>query len=364
MLNAEQKLKVTPLNELHVKLGARMVPFTGWSMPVQYAGIIEEHLWTRKKAGLFDICHMGEFLIKGPGAAGFADRLVTQRIVSLEKGKCRYGFLLKENGGVIDDLIVFKISEEEYMLVVNSGTLEKDKVWIKNNLIKGSEFRDISDETAKIDLQGPLSPAVIGSLPGFSGARTIKRFNFAELAWEGVKIIVSATGYTGELGYEIFLPFKKAGKLWSMLLERPEVKPAGLGARDSLRLEMGYPLYGHDIDEEHTPLEAGLSRFVDMDKEFIGRKALLEQLERGFKRVLAGFVCEGRRSAKQDFVVMCGDKEAGKVTSGAFSPCLKKGIGLCYIEKDLAAEGKDITLTDGKIEIKANVKKPPFISKD
>jgi len=338
-----------------------MVPFSGWIMPVQYTGIIEEHLHTRSKAGLFDICHMGEFFIRGGSAEKEVDRLVTCRIQGLADGKCRYGFLLREDGGIVDDLIIFKISRTEYMLVVNSGTREKDKKWIQEHLTSGVEFSDGSSSTAKLDLQGPLSPDVLGSLFGGFEIQSLGRFSFTHVEWDGIRILVSATGYTGEKGYELFLPVQSAEKLWDALLSYSEVKPVGLGARDSLRLEMGYSLYGHDIDEEHTPLEAGLARFVDMKKDFIGRERLLEQEKQGVDRVLTGFVCEGRRSARDGYSAVSDNREIGRVTSGVFSPCLKRGIGLCYIDKKLAVEDKEIVFTDGRVSIKANIKKPPFI---
>jgi len=340
-----------------------MVPFSGWIMPVQYTGIIEEHLHTRSKAGLFDICHMGEFFIRGSSAEKEVDRLVTCRIQGLADGKCRYGFLLRDDGGILDDLIVFKISRTEYMLVVNSGTMEKDKKWIQEHIAPGVEFSDGSSNTAKLDLQGPLSPDVLGILfKGFE-PRTLGRFSFTRVEWDGVMVVVGATGYTGEKGYELFLPVQSAEKLWDALLSYGEVKPIGLGARDSLRLEMGYSLYGHDIDEEHTPLEAGLARFVDMQKDFIGRERLMDQERQGFDRVLTGFVCEGRRSARDGFLAVSDDREIGRVTSGVFSPCLKRGVGLCYIDKKLAVEDQEIVFTDGRVSIKANIKKPPFIQR-
>lgn len=369
MSTSDHNLKKTPLYDKHVEAGARMVAFSGWEMPVQYTGIIEEHLATRFKAGLFDICHMGEFFIKGPSVEKDLGRLVTCGLEGMNRGRCHYGFLLKEDGGIIDDLVVFKISREEYMLVVNAGTREKDAEWIREHLSSENEFSDGSSGTAKIDLQGPLSPGIISSLFGRPELGNLKRFSFTHVDWDGTKcpkgtkIMVSATGYTGEKGYEIFLPGQGVEKLWDALLTFDDVKPAGLGARNTLRLEMGYSLYGHDIDEGHTPLEANLGRFVDMRKAFIGKERLLQQEKEGFDRVLTGFVCEGRRSAREHYSIMAGDKKAGEVTSGAFSPCLKKGIGLCYIDKKLAVEGQEIAITDGKVEIKAQIKKPPFVQK-
>ncbi len=359
MSGTTHDLKKTPLYDRHLEAGARMVPFSGWSMPVQYAGIIEEHLHTRSKAGLFDICHMGEFFLKGPSAGEELDRLVTCRIDDMPVGRCRYGFILNENGGIIDDLIVFKTSPDDYMLVVNAGTVRKDREWIKSNISGKVRFSDESEKIAKLDLQGPLSGEILVRLTGRSTVEGIKRYHFIDTEIKGVKTLLSRTGYTGELGYELFFPVASAAGIWDMLLKFDEVRPVGLGARDTLRMEMGYSLYGNDIDEDHTPFEANLAKFVYMEKDFIGKKALLDQGERGMDRLLTGFVCEGRRSARSHFTVLDGQRAVGEVTSGAFSPCLKKGIGLCYIEKEFVGEGREILLGDGKIEIRARLKKIP-----
>ncbi len=360
MTNTDINIKSTPLYGKHVELGARMVPFSGWNMPVQYAGIIEEHLHVRGKVGLFDICHMGEFIVKGPSSEKELDGLITCRMDDMLTGKCRYGFLLNEAGGIIDDLIVFKISRDEFMLVVNAGTIEKDKKWITKHLSNEVTFTDISEATAKLDVQGPLAEEIMIRLANRKVIETIKRFCFTYADIEGVRTLISRTGYTGEVGYELFFPKEHAEKLWNLLLSFPEVEPIGLGARDTLRLEKGYSLYGSDLDENHTPLEANLPRFVYMKKDFIGKDALIKQKEAGAERVLAGFLCESRRSARNHFNVLVGGKEIGEVTSGTFSPGLKKGVGLCYIDREFIAEGQSIVLTDGKIAINAKISKLPF----
>ena len=360
MSENDPSLKNTPLYKKHIESGARMVPFAGWNMPVQYTGIIEEHLHTRSKAGLFDICHMGEFILKGRGVGRDINNLVTRRIDDMDIGKCRYGFMLNDKGGIIDDLIVFKISQEEYMLVVNAGTIEKDRKWIEAHVSSDTKVEDVSASLAKLDIQGPLSGKIMGSLAGKEIIDNLKRYNFVYTEIEGAKILISRTGYTGELGYELFFPAEYSEKLWDMLLKFDEAKPIGLGARGTLRLEMGYSLYGHDIDEEHNPLEANLSRFVYMDKQFIGRSALLQAQGKEITKQLIGFICEGRRSAREHYSVFKDGKEIGIVTSGGFSPCLKKGIGLCYIDKKLAEDGQEVILTDGKVNIKAILKNPPI----
>lgn len=363
MSQDESSLKNTPLHAKHIDLGARMVPFSGWNMPVQYTGIIEEHMHTREKAGLFDICHMGEFFLKGDTAAIDVERLFTRKVDDMDPGRCRYGFLLNDSGGVIDDIIVYKISEDNFMFVVNAGTIEKDKAWITGQISPDTEFIDKSDDTAKLDLQGPESAEVLKKLVDPSELEEIKRFSFKEVEIEGSKVLLSRTGYTGELGYELFFAQAAAGKIWDALMACDGVKPVGLGARDTLRMEMGYPLYGNDIDEDRTPVEAGLSKFVAEDKDFIGKDVLMDEKESGPGSVLTGFVCEGRRSARGHFKVQSEGETVGEVTSGSFSPCLKKGIGLCYISKGFSAEGTEIVLTDGKVEIKAVIKKPPLLSR-
>lgn len=361
MTIAKNDLKHTPFYNKHLALGAKMVSFSGWEMPLQYIGIIDEHIHTRTKAGLFDVCHMGEFFLSGLAASCELDKLVTCRVDDMLEGKCRYGFLLNENGGIIDDLIVFKISQEEFKLVVNAGTLEKAKEWIMDRVSSKDMFRDESESIAKLDLQGPLSGKVINGLVGKDVACDLKRYWFKYIDLAGERVLFSRTGYTGELGYELFFPANAAEKVWDILLSVEEVKPIGLAARDTLRLEMGYSLYGNDINENHTPLESNLDKFVFMEKDFIGKPALLRQKENGFKRILKGFITDGRRSARSGFKVFSSEgAEIGEVTSGAFSPCLKKGIGLCYIDKEFIATGSKIILTDGKTEIKATVENTPF----
>lgn len=361
--NNVQNLKNTPLYAKHLALGAKMVPFSGWNMPVQYTGIIEEHIHTRTKAGLFDICHMGEFILKGSSSAKDIDRLVTCRINDMPAGKCRYGFLLKDDGGIIDDLIVFKMGPYEYLLVVNAGTIDKDKAWITSRISPSTAFQDESPNLAKLDLQGPLSGKIMSEIIGEEKVKDLKRYRFIIDKVGGVKAIVSRTGYTGELGYEFFFQAGSAEAIWDMLLAFPDVKPIGLGARDTLRLEMGYSLYGSDIDEAHNPFEANLGKFVCMEKDFIGREALERRGKKGPARTLFGFVCEGRRSARSHFRVIAGGNDVGEVTSGTFSPSLQRGIGLCYITKELAQEGREIVLSDGKAEIKANLKTIPLYNR-
>lgn len=360
----ENQLRKTLLYDKHVQKGAKMVPFSGWLMPLQYAGIIEEHFHTRSKASIFDTCHMGELFLKGKSSLAELERLVTCRVDDLYPGKCRYGFMLNDNGGVIDDLIIFKVSGEEYMIVVNAGTLEKNKKWIKSHIkSKDVEFIDDSEKIVKIDLQGPSSKNVVSSIFPGAGLESVKRFHFKDVPikeFGGASLRASATGYTGEDGFEFFIDSSYGEKLWDTLLENPMVKPAGLGSRDSLRLEKGFSLYGHDLNEEKTPFEADLMKFVFTGKEFIGKEGLLKK-SKNILSVKVGFICEGRRSAREGFKVIVNGKDSGIVTSGVFSPCLKKSVGLCYLDKSLAVLGNTIVLTDGKVEINAVISKPPFI---
>ncbi|MDP8259030.1 MAG: glycine cleavage system aminomethyltransferase GcvT [Candidatus Aadella gelida] len=360
MPERDLNLKRTPLYEEHLKLGAKIVPFSGWSMPLQYTGIIDEHFQTREKVGLFDICHMGELVVEGRAAENDLEKLLSCSIKDIAQGKCRYGFLLNGSGGIIDDLIVFRTGEETFMLVVNSATTQKDLDWILQNISSETKARDISEETAKIDLQGPGSSSVIKQVTGYDEETKLKRFSFDEISLEGIKILLSRTGYTGEAGYELFFDAPMAPRVWQALLSCEEAKPIGLGARDTLRMEMGYSLYGNDIDETRSPLEASLSAFVCMEKDFIGKTALIKQLEEGVEQVLKGFICEGRRSARKGFSVIIKGQTIGKVTSGGFSPSMQKGIGLCYLDAESSNAGTEILLTDGKIEIKAVISDMPI----
>jgi len=281
------KILETPLTEEHKTLGARMAPFGGWMMPIQYTGIIEEHFWTRKQAGLFDICHMGEFIIEGKAASQDLEKILTANISTLNTNQCRYSFMLNENGGIIDDLIVYKLSDEKFMLVVNSATADGEADWLKNNLSAETDFEIISDVTSKIDLQGPLSREVLQNLTPADLSK-LKYFRFIETTIDDVNAIISRTGYTGELGYEIYIPVQSSEQIWDKLLENKSVKPAGLGARDTLRLEAGLPLYGHELSLEFNPANTCFMFAVNLDKDFIGKDTVLKTKESCTKKKLAG----------------------------------------------------------------------------
>jgi len=337
-----------------------MAPFGGWNMPIQYEeGILSEHRWCREKAALFDICHMGEFLFRGDIAGGGLDGVFTFSVSSLSEGRSRYGFLLNERGGVVDDLIVFRLAADEAMIVVNAATAANDFSVIRGRLGSGADFTDISSATGKLDPQGPLSRDVLVDLFGGDIA-SIPYFRFVRMELLGVRAIVSRTGYTGELGYEIFLPAEKTAELWDRILKDPRVRPAGLGARDLLRLEMGYSLYGNDIDETVTPLEAGLETFVDFGAEFVGKDALLKQRTEGRKRAKAAFRVGSRRSPRHHYGIFRDDRKVGTVTSGGFSPMLGCGIGLGLVEPSAAASGAEISIRHENVAMGATVCDLPF----
>ena len=355
-------LKTTPLFKDHVALGAKMAPFAGWNMPIQYEGILAETLHTRKAVSLFDICHMGEFLIKGHYKKSGLDYLVSGPIDHLKIGTCKYNSLLNEKGGVIDDLIVYRKDDDEWMIVVNAATIEKDKKHFRTHLTKDSKFLDLSQKIGKIDLQGPLAREIIRSLA--SGASSLDYYTFIETDVLGEKNIVSRTGYTGELGFEIYASMEKIKDIWKILLKDKRVKPAGLGARDILRLEMGYSLYGQDIDEEITPLEAGLEKFIDFQKDFMGKAALIRQktsqehLGRVFFKTLS------RRSPRHNHKIYVPGEVRGTVTSGSFSPHLETGIGMGFVQKDIKLNiGIPIAVGDENLKIEAVITQRPFINK-
>jgi aminomethyltransferase len=339
-------------------LGALMAPFGGWNMPIQYEGIIAEHRWCREQAALFDICHMGELLFQGDFMASGLEDMFTFSVLSIPVGRSRYGFLLNEQGGIIDDLIVFRLAEERVMIVVNAATADNDFSVIASRL-HGGEFTNISAETGKLDIQGPHSRFVLAAALGDEITR-IPYFRFITMDVLGSRAIVSRTGYTGELGYEIFLPGTRVGELWDLLLKDSRVKPAGLGARDVLRLEVGYSLYGSDIDETTTPLEAGLEGFVAFDKEFVGKAALLRQQEQGVPRKKVAFAVTGRRSPRHHYEIRLAGETVGSVTSGVFSPMLGRGIGLGYVKPEAAAIGAPLTILHDRISMDATVCELPF----
>ncbi len=347
-------LKETPLAGWHAAHGAKMVDFAGWSMPVQYEGIIKEHEHTRSQAGIFDISHMGEFLLSGKGAQAALDAIVTHNLATLGAGKCRYGFMLDEKGGVLDDLIVYCLGADDYMLVVNGACEESDFAWVQKHLPAGITLKNVSAETAKIDLQGPRSLEALEAVLGAKWGH-LKYFNFERSSFMGEPMIVSRTGYTGELGYELYLPWGKAQAIWEKLAAVDFVKPIGLGARDTLRLELGYPLYGQDLDTAHNPVEAGYGFLMGKETPFVGKDALSTVKEK-----LVPLEIDGRRSARHgDIVLTAGGRECGVVTSGVFSPSLGHSVALAYVKAEFA-ERETFVVKGQRAELPARRSELPF----
>jgi aminomethyltransferase len=353
-------LKQTPLYQNHISLKAKIVPFGGWDMPVQYEGIIAEYHATRNATAIFDICHMGEFLIEGDAKESGLDRIVTQSLNDMAVKSCRYGMMLNEQGGVIDDLIVFRVAKEKWLLVVNAGTIEKDAAHLKNHLTDKAIFTDVSGPTGKIDIQGPEARNFLKSFVGQIEKLEYYTFDICDVL--GEQAIVSRTGYTGELGYEIYFPSEKISVLWEALIEKGAV-PVGLGARDLLRIEMGYPLYGHEIADDIFPIDAGLSRFIDWEKDFIGKTSLLQYKEKGVKRKLVCFVADSRRSPRAGQLLFSSDKnDIGIVTSGTFSPNFKQGVGLGFVPLDVKV-GDDIYFGNAETMVPAKIVSRPIYKK-
>lgn len=324
------ELRVTPLINSHRALYARLAPFAGWQMPIQYEkGILAEHRHTRARASLFDTCHMAEFRISGPNAATVLDSAFARGTANQKPGVCRYNFLLSEQGTILDDLIVYRLSDKEFFVVSNAGTRERDGATLRERVGDDLQVVDVSDQTGKLDLQGPESGAVLASL-GLPKEEQPRRFRCRSVSLEGRDILVSGTGYTGEAGFEMYLPAEDAEAFWRRLLDCEAVEPAGLGARDTLRLEAGLPLYGHDLDDSVTPLEAGFDWVLrPPDRQFIG----CEVLNSTPSRHLVGFQLDGRRAAREgDSIFSPGGAVIGTVTSGSFGPTVGVAIGLGYVE--------------------------------
>jgi aminomethyltransferase len=347
-------LRETPLTGWHKSKGAKMASFAGFDMPIQYEGIIAEHNHTRQNAGIFDICHMGEFSLRGPGAKDTLNAIVTQDLDTLAPGKCRYGFLLNQKAGIEDDLIIYCLDTDDYMLVVNGACEAGDFEHIKKQLPAGPTFTNISDATGKIDLQGPKSFEVLKDILG-ADFISPGYFNFKRITWQGSPLIVSRTGYTGELGYELYQDSSKTPAMWDALAAHPLVKPVGLGARDTLRLEMGYPLYGQDLDTEHTPVEAGFGGLITKEKPFTGKAALGAVRER-----LIALKLEGRRSARHyDTLHLPDGTKVGMVTSGSFAPSLGHCVALGYVA-DAHADKTDFLVRTQRGDLEATKAPLPF----
>jgi len=347
-------MKETPLHAQHIELGARMGEFGGWNMPIQYAGILQEHEHTRTKASVFDICHMGEFAISGKTALEDLENLLTCNVQSLEMGQVRYGFMLNADGGTIDDLTCYRLDTDRYMLVVNAGTAEKDAEWIKSRISPCTQFADMSLSMAKLDIQGPKSREVLEDVRG-TKLPDLGYFRFFEFNdW-----LVSRTGYTGEWGYEIYLPNEAAESFWSKILEHDLCEPGGLGVRDTLRLEMGYPLYGHELSESCTPVATSCGAFIDMRKDFIGKENVAADLNDP-EYLLVGLRFASKRAAREHGKVYYEDIEIGEVTSGSVAPSLGVAVAMAFVEPEFAKEGRELQVEIRGRQFPATVVDLPF----
>jgi aminomethyltransferase len=363
MTQPDPALKRTPLHAAHVRLGARMVPFGGWDMPVQYAGIIEEHRTVRSAVGCFDVSHMGEFEFQGPDALPALQRLTTNDVAALEVGQVQYSLLCYDDGGIVDDLTLYRLADDHYMMTVNAANIDKDWAWIGRHLEGRVEARNVSQETGLIAVQGPRAEELVGSLADVD-VSAIEYYRFVQGHVAGVPTIISRTGYTGEDGFELYLPAGSAEHVWTRLLadrRAAGAAPIGLGALDTLRLEMKYALYGNDIDETTGPLEAGLGWVVKPAKgPFVGRDAIERARAGGLRRRLVGFEMVERAVARHGYPILNDGAAVGVVTSGSYGPSVDKYIGIGYVPTALAAVDTDIAVEVRGRGQAARVVKTPF----
>ncbi len=359
-------MKTTPFTEKHISLGAKMHEFAGYNMPIEYSGIIDEHNTVCQGVGVFDVSHMGEFWVKGPQALAFLQQVTSNDVAALEPGRAQYSCFPNEEGGIVDDLLVYQYEAEKYLLVVNASNIEKDWNWCVSHNTVGAELENSSDRTAQLAIQGPLAIKVLQKLTPID-LSTIPYYHFTHGEFAGEKdVIISNTGYTGAGGFEIYFYPEAAMKIWDAIFEAGAeygIKPIGLGARDTLRLEMGFCLYGNDLDDHTSPIEAGLgwiTKFVD-GKNFTNRAALEQQKKEGVSRKLVGFEMIDRGIPRHGYNLLDAEGNAiGTVTSGTMSPIRKIGIGMGYVKKEFSKIGTEIYLDNRGRKLKAVVVKPPF----
>jgi aminomethyltransferase len=357
-------MKEIALTNKHISLGAKMVPFAGYNMPVQYVGINAEHATVRQGVGVFDVSHMGEFILKGENALDLIQRVTSNDASKLYDGKIQYSCLPNETGGIVDDLLVYRIDEKTYMLVVNASNIEKDWNWIQQYNTKGVEMHNISDKTSLLAVQGPKAAEALQSLTDVDLA-SMEYYTFVKGQFAGVdNVLISATGYTGAGGFEIYFDNDHADKIWDAIFEAGAslgIKPIGLGARDTLRLEMGFCLYGNDIDDTTSPIEAGLGWITKFTKAFTNSEALKAQKEAGVKSKLVGFEMIDRGIPRHDYQIVDAEGNViGRVTSGTQSPSLQKAIGMGYVTKEFSKEGTEVYISIRNNKLKAKVVKFPF----
>lgn len=358
-----KNLKITPLNQIHKALNARMVPFAGWEMPVQYTGVIDEHLAVRKSCGLFDVSHMGEIEVSGPKALDAVQKIATNDASKLKNGQVQYSLLCYPNGGVVDDVTLYKFSDTRYMFCVNASNAEKDFQWMQENIGRIADVKNISDDFGQLAIQGPLSQEILQNTCNLD-LSLIRYYRFQEGIVAGVNAIVSRTGYTGEHGFEIYIKGNDTVKIWQALMEAGKnfgIKPIGLGARDTLRLEMGFPLYGNELNENTTPLEAGLNKFVKLDKpDFIGKDVLEKQARQGVQKKLVGLEMIEPGIPRSHYKIFAQEKAIGEITSGTMSPSLGKAIGMGYVAPEFSSIGTELKIEIRNKTVAARVVKTPF----
>ena len=353
--------KRTPFHAFHVAAGARLIEFAGFEMPVRYTGDVREHTRVRQAAGLFDISHMGEFHVEGGGALEYLDRMITNDLAAARPGQAVYSPMCRPDGGIVDDLLVYR-SSDSFMVVVNAANKDKDLAWMREHCPAGVRLEDRSDDTALLAVQGPRAPDVLrGHVP--EATLALGYYRFATGTLFGAEATLARTGYTGEDGFEIYFHPRHAAAVWEGLMDAGRtvgLEPVGLGARDTLRLEMGFMLYGNDIDETTSPLEAGLGWTVKLSKpDFLGRDALVRQKERGLARRLVGFELDGRRVARHGMPLEVSGRRVGQVTSGTFAPTLGRPVGMGYVDSaEASAPALDVVAGDSRL--RARVVKPPF----
>jgi len=358
-------MKTTPLTDTHIALNAKMVDFAGFYMPVRYSSDLDEHHCVRNAVGIFDVSHMGEFIVKGENALPFLQKIVSNDVSKLEKGQALYAYLPNETGGIVDDLLVYSLEDGNYMCVVNAGNIDKDWAWFNKNNTENAELHNISDDTALLAIQGPKAAEALQSLTDVD-LSSIPYYRFKRGAFAGVEnVIISATGYTGAGGFELYFNKAHAVDVWTKILEAGKpvgLQPIGLGARDTLRLEKGFNLYGNDIDDTTSPLEAGLSWVTKFSKEFIAKDILLQQKADGLKQKLVGFKMIDRGIPRGHYIIKdANGNEIGHVTSGTQSPTLGIGVGLGYVDTVFSSVDSEIYIDiRGKL-LKAKVVKLPFL---
>ncbi len=359
------ELKQIPLAQTHRELGARMATFAGFEMPIRYTSLVEEHMTVRERVGIFDVSHMGEFLITGAGALDLIQYTTCNDASKLSDGQAQYSCFINQQGGIIDDLLVYKIEQDHYLTVVNASNIDKDWEWLNQQNAFGATLTNLSPDICLFAVQGPLAAKTLQGLTEVA-LDSQKYYTFSIGTFAGVQdVIISATGYTGSGGYELYLPAKHAAKVWDAICEQGKsfgLKPIGLGARDTLRLEKGYCLYGNDLSDETTPLEAGLGWITKFSKSFVGADILQGQKEGGISKKLIGFTMEDRGIPRKDYRILdrSGD-EIGVVTSGSQSPCLGIGIGMGYIRIENAGIDNEIFIEIRNKPVKAIIKKLPLV---